>query len=164
MNKLMETLTNSGIDKKDIRTSYFNIWIDQGYSASGELSTPTYRVHNVLLITIRDISNVGSILSDSLAAGANAVNNVQYSIADTTSLATQARELAVKDAQAKAEQLANLAGLSLGQLIMINDLSGGPIYPSTPLPGPMMSAEAVPVSAGTLAVTVMVELRYAIAE
>jgi hypothetical protein len=158
--KLMDTLKASGIDAKDIRTSYFNIWVDQGYNPEGELMTPTYRVGNTLMVTIRDISKVGAILSQSIAAGANAVNSVQYSIADTTKLAEQARALAVQDARARAEHLAKLAGVSLGELVMVNDVSGGPVYAVAAGPMAAMGAETIPVSGGTLAVTVMIELRY----
>lgn len=158
INQIMDVLSQNGIDSKDIRTSYFNIWTEEPYDGQ---PTRKYRVNNVLSITVRDVSKVGEVLSQALDAGANMVNSIQYAIAETDALAAQARELAMQNARAKAEQLASLSGVSLGVVEMISDSVSGPSYPE-----PMYEARAVsggtPVSGGQLAVSATVQVRYTI--
>lgn len=162
-NQIILEVTNvlmaAGIDARDIRTAYYNIWRDEGYAPfGGEATAPKYRVNNILSITVRDVEQVGDIIAESLNAGANAVNSIQYTLADPEGLAREAREFAFNNARAKAEQLAALAGLQLGPVISITD---GASHDATPYPMPMMmEAGGVPVSGGQLAVSANVTVRF----
>ena len=49
------------------------------------------------------------------------INSIQFMIDDTTPLQTQARSLAVKDAEAKAQTLAEASGVTLGEPITITE-------------------------------------------
>lgn len=163
-NNLLETLSNLGVEEKDIRTSQFSVWLEDQYRPSGELGTPKYRINNTLSVTVRDLSQLGAVLSQSLEAGANSVGNVQFTISDPDALAASAREMAMNDARAKAEQLAELAGVTLGQVVMIADAA----HNSAPSPFPIARAEAmsfeadVPVATGQLSVSATVQIRFTI--
>lgn len=157
---IMTMLNDAGVEDKDVRTAYFNIWFEEAYEANRKAQ---YRVNNAISVTIRDVNSVGAILAQSVEAGANSVNNIQYAIADTDALANQSRELAMQDARAKAEQLANLAGVELGSVLMINE---GSSFPSTPSPmfneDSSFRASGVPVSGGQLAVSTTIQVMFAI--
>jgi uncharacterized protein len=154
---LMAVFEKSGIDDKDIRTSYYNVYRETPYTPEGTTGEAVYHVQNIMSITVRDISKVGQLLSDSIAAGANVVNGVQYTLSNPEELAKEARELAMKDALAKARELATLARVDLGDIVMIMDAS----Y-NTPIPMPAMEARAAPVAAGQLAVSVTLNIRFEI--
>ena len=160
---LLDTLTGLGIEEKDIRTSQFNVWLEDEYRPSGELGDRKYRVSNVLSVTVRDISQLGTVLSQGIEAGANTVSNVRFTFSDPKALAASARELAMADARAKAEQLANLAGVTLGQVVMITDATTPNTSPS-PFPVARMEAMSadVPVAAGQLSVSARVQVRFTI--
>jgi uncharacterized protein len=167
-NQIILEVTNvllaAGIDTRDIRTAYYNIWRDEGYAPfGGEATTPRYRVNNILSITVRDVNQVGDIIAESLNAGANAVNNVLYTLSDPQALATEARELAFNNARAKAEQLATLAGLELGQVITISDgTSRDPMaHPAAMMD---MGSGSVPVSGGQLAISATIIVYFELVE
>ncbi len=159
---VVAALTAAGVEAKDIRTAYYNVWREDRYDRNNAPTTPLYRVSNTLNVTVRDVDKVGEILAASLEAGANTVNNVRYTFADPDVLAAQARALAVQDAAAKAQQLADLAGVGLGPVQMINDIAaGGDSFMPVPMAS-VAAAESVPVSGGQLSVSAFVAVRYGI--
>ena len=157
---IMTVLNQNGIEDQDVRTASFNIWFEEAYEANRKAQ---YRVNNVLSVTVRDIDNIGAVLAQSIEAGANSVNNIQYAIADTQPLSEQARELAMQDATAKAQQLAELAAVELGNVITINlgsslaSMGGGGFYEDA-----AFRSSSVPVSGGQLAVSSSVSVLFAI--
>ena len=93
------------------------------------------------------------------------VQSISFIIDDTTALSSQARQKAMADAQAKAEELATLAGVTLGDPTYITESTSTP-YTQPYRDGSMAySAEAAPVteiSAGELEVVVYVNITYGI--
>ena len=159
---VIAALSAAGVAEKDIRTASYNVWREDRYDSNNAPTIPLYHVSNTLNITVRDVSKVGDLLAASLEAGANTVNNVQYTFANPDVLARQARELAMQDALAKAQQLADLAGVTLGPVVMISDTSGGG-GPAMPVEARYSVADAsVPVSGGQLSVSISVAVRYGI--
>src|SRR4029079_9048456 len=69
---IIDTLKDAGIDEKDIQTSNFSVSVRQDYDDHG---TPTdvlgYDVYNTLSVTVRNLDDLGSILDQVVAAGAN---------------------------------------------------------------------------------------------
>lgn len=123
-----------------------------------------YRASNTVSITIRDLPKIGQILGAATNAGADEMLGVEFRIEDTRALETKARELAVADAKARAERLAQLSGVKLGRPISIVEGTQGSAPPSY---GYQFRAEAmnkVPVEAGSLTVQTQVQVVYELAE
>jgi hypothetical protein len=118
-----------------------------------------YRVTNVARVTVRKLADAGPILDAAVAAGANAVRGIQFTLADSAKATTDARASAVGDAMVKARQFAAAAGVTLGEILSIRE-SGA--TPPMPLPRAAMRMEATPIEPGQLEVIVTVELRQAI--
>lgn len=165
--RLMQALEKEGIEKKDIQTVEYAIWPEQNYDPrEGEQPRITgYRVNNSVHVTVRDIERVGAVLGAVTKAGANSVNGISFGIDDTAALEARAREAAMKDARAKAESLATLAGETLGEVLQISLSSGG----GYPIPMPMARMEmadaamkAPSISTGESSVSVQVQVTYAI--
>ena len=118
-----------------------------------------YQVTNLAQVTVRKPADAGSILDGAVAAGANAVRGIRFTLADSSAAQAEARKQAVADALAKARQLATAGGVTLGPVLTIRE-SGGP----APVPMRAMSFGAVstPIEPGQLDVTVTIELRQAI--
>lgn len=158
---LLETFTALGIDRKDVRTSYFNTFRETPYSTDGSPGEAVYHVQNIMSVTMRDISKVGQLVTDSISAGANVVNNIQYTLSNSEQLEQEARTLAMQNATSKAQELAELAKVELGDIVMITDSS----Y-SVPVPTPFAREAAAPasVSAGQLGVTATITVRFEIVQ
>jgi uncharacterized protein YggE len=97
-----------------------------------------YSVNNVLTIRTSKLDMIGTYIDAAFAAGANTFDSISFSVSDDTAARKQALELAVKDAQSKAETIATAAGKSLGSILTIsegentdywsNTVSGGVAY------------------------------------
>jgi uncharacterized protein YggE len=119
-----------------------------------------YRVTNVVQVTVRKISDAGPILDAAVPAGANTVRGVRFTLADPSAAQSQARAEAVRDALAKARQLATAAGMTLGPVLSIRE--GGSVPQFVPMRAMATRPDAPPIEPGQLEVTVSVDLRQAI--
>ncbi|NLE75810.1 MAG: SIMPL domain-containing protein [Chloroflexi bacterium] len=167
MTKVMDAVKALEIDEKDIRTVSYNMWVEEDYDKDGKRTgVRTYHVVNQLQVTLRDLTLVGTVLEDALEAGANSVGGVQFAIEDTTALQREAREKAMADAKARAEQLAEGLGVTLGAPATIAEYDSSPIIVERAaygIGGGMAEAAApVPVAAGELSVRVQINVAWLI--
>ncbi len=163
MDNVMTALTDNGVDDDDIQTQYFSIdqvtrWDDDEYVVIG------YRVTNMVIAKIRDIDNVGAIIDAVAEAGGDLtrINNIAFSVDDPSEYYEEAREEAMADAKAKAEQLADLAGIELGQPTYISE---GNIYPPVVYRDAGMAPEegyTTSISPGEIELTLTAQVAYAI--
>jgi uncharacterized protein YggE len=120
-------------------------------------------VSNVVNVKVRDVTKAGSVIDAVTAAGGDLtrVNSIQFALNDPTTSIDKAREIAMADANDIATQLAKLAGVKLGKPISISESSSTPPYPvyAKDAAG---SASSTPISAGTLDITLDVQVLYAI--
>ncbi len=160
---LLDIFNKAGVESKDIRTAYFNVWREVRYDSEGKETTPVFHVVNTLSVNVRDVSKVGMLLNETLTAGANAISGIQYTISNPEKLEQEARSLAMQNAKARAAELAILSGVSLGKVIAINEI---PAYGAMPMPYAntrMESAPAgMPTSVGQLAVSVNLTVTFEI--
>jgi uncharacterized protein YggE len=162
---LIAALTDFGIESKDIRTTNFSIWpMDRYDPVTGQpTGEKTYVVDNQVSVTVHDLETIGDLLDTAIQAGANTVNSIQFDVADKDKALAPARDAAVKDANAKAQELAASAGVELGELISVSYIDS-PVYPIYDGRGGGAAAEAaaVPIQPGQLTFTVTVNETYAI--
>ena len=87
-----------------------------------------FRVNNQLTVKARDLDRLSDVLDDAIAAGGDAVrvNNVSFSVDEPEQYLGEAREQAMQDARERAEQLASLAGVTLGTLRSVSESSASP--------------------------------------
>ena len=164
---VVEALEGAGIDSKDIKTTNFSIYPQQQYDDSGKpTGEVTYIVNNSVFVTVRDLDTIGDLLNAVVAAGANSIQGIQFDVADKTDALAEAQTKAVANAEGQAENLAEAAGVELGEVITITTF-GGPV----PLPkydgrgGGIALAEAaveVPISPGEMMISIEVSMVYEI--
>ncbi len=167
MSDLLDSLEDNGIQEKDIQTRSFSIYPEYDYRNNEQILTG-YRVTHMLQVKVRDIDKAGEVIDDAVEAGGDLlqVQSISFTIDDTTALRSEAREEAVADAQAKADELATLAGVTLGKPTYITESISMP-YPQ-PYYGRVAgitmeeAAPATEISAGELEVVVNVYITYAI--
>lgn len=127
---IIEALKAAGVEEKDIQTSSYYVSIVQNYDSNGNpTEVSSFQVQNMVNVIVRDIAMVGDVLDGSVAAGANTIYGVSFYVENSDAAASQARELAVADAQQRAQELAAAAGMTLGPVVSITEgFSSGPIY------------------------------------
>lgn len=138
MDSMITVLLAAGVDNEDIETRYFNIQPEYTYGqvtstlengqkfTRSERTLTGYRVTNTLSVTIRDLNSTGTIVDTVAEAGGNAtrLNNISFTVDGSSALEAQARELALKDAVAKADLYASITGVERGKLVTIVESSG----------------------------------------
>ena len=131
--ELIGTLTSSGVAEDDIQTANYSINPEYDYS-SDQRKLVGYRVDNTVVAKIRDIDAAGSVIDATVSEVGNEiqVSGVSFSIEDDTELIAAARAAAWDDAYAKAQQLAELSGTTLGNAATISETFAnaqpGPVY------------------------------------
>ncbi len=166
MNNVMTVLTGSGVAKKDIQTQHFSIQqVRRWDQARQEEVVVGYRVTNMVAAKIRDIDKTGSVIDAVATAGGDLtrIDSISFSVDDPSVYHEEAREKAMADAKAKAEQLAELAGVTLGKPLYISESTymPPPIYPvrmamEAPVPAPS------PISPGETEISLTVQVAYTI--
>ena len=132
MSKVIAALTSNGIAQKDISTRYFTIAPVTKYDNNTQQSTVTgYEVSNIVNVNIRSIEIVGTIIDAVTAAGGDAtrINSISFSVEKPEQYYSQARKSAMDNAKSNAQELASLAGVTLGKPFYINENTAAPPIP-----------------------------------
>lgn len=165
MEAVLAALKAQGVADSDVQTSYYNIWVERPYSPEGTPSTEAiYHVSNNVQVTLHDLSKVTTILGAAIEAGANTINSVTFNVADPTDLRSQARQQAVENAKANAEELATLNGVTLGEVVSVSEvISSGAYYVSEVAAAQGLGGGAGgPILPGEVEISVQLQIAYAI--
>ena len=153
-NTISETLQSLGVLEEDIQTSNFNVYpMDRYNNMTGEIEGSYFLVENTVNITVRDLSTLGEVLSAVVEAGANTIYGISFDVDDREAAAKEAQELAIQDAYAEAEVIAEAAGVELGELMNISVSSGSVYTASYETKADAYGESEVPISAGMITIS-----------
>lgn len=163
---VIAALRDGGVLEADIRTANFSIGAVYDYSEDRP-RIDGYSVSNTVTVTVRDIDSTGDLIDAAAIAGGDATrfNGISFGYDDPAEYTRTARELAVEDARDKAEQLAELTGVTLGEPLSVNESSwAAPVSIRAPQAAAFDSAESAgtSISPGTSAISVTVNVVWAI--
>lgn len=158
----LDSLKALGVEPRDLQTRHLSLsplLDDRGSYSGGPRKVAGFHASNSVLVRVRDLAALGGILDGILEAGANQFGGLRFSVQDPAPLMEAARRKAVADAMARAAVLADAAGVTLGEVISINDQGGG-------LGGMEMATArrggSVPIAEGEISVRVSVSVVFAI--
>ena len=167
MQRLIDSVKGNGVADKDIQSTQYSIYPEYDYSIVSSQKLIGYRITNTVTIKVRDINKTSDVLDGATAAGGDLtqVQGISFTIDKPDALKDQAREAAVIDAKARAQRLADTAGVKLGDPISITE---GSVIPPTPLIYNSKDALAgaaqtsTPIETGELDVDLTVQVVFAI--
>ena len=174
MAAIIASLKANGVADKDIQTTRFTIQpvtVYEERTVNGiRQSTPRivgYQVVNAVQAKLRALDKVGAAIDDAAVAGGDStrINSISFSIDDQKPLEVTARQLAVKDALAKAQALAITAGVKVGDAISIVEYSATPSVQREALAfaSPKAAGDSsTPFSGGELEVRIQVQVVFSI--
>lgn len=166
MNAVIEALRAQGARDEDIQTAGLSLFPITAPPRQGDTEPPRiigYRASDTVNVMFTRAEQAGAAIDAAVAAGANTVGGVRFTVRDTKALRAQAAAEAIAAAKAEAEAMAQALGVRLGQVLQVEeDVSGGPIRPVEAL-ARGQAADATPIQPGQVAVTVRVRLTYALA-
>lgn len=120
---LVDALKSMGINKEDIKTVSYNLYPQYDYTTSTTNRITGYQISTNYQVKVKDFDKVNEVLTTATGVGANAIGSVSFEVNDETEKEklNEARELAVKEAKAKADGLSKAAGISLGKIVNISE-------------------------------------------
>jgi hypothetical protein len=130
MDAIIAALEEAGVAEKDIQTSHYGIHYErepapvmsEGPAAEGREG---YVVTNMVQVTVRDVEKAGQVLDAVVQAGANQVHGVNFTVSDKSAWQSQARANAMADAKSRAQELAELSDVELGEVLSVSEVIGG---------------------------------------
>lgn len=164
MKKVMEVLRAQQIADKDIQTTRFDL--SPRYNRQRDQSEPKivgYAATNQVQVKVRNLPKLGEVLDAVVRAGSNQIQSIQFDIENKEGLMNEARADAVRNARARAEQFAQVAGVKVGHVVQISE-SGAQIPEPRFAMRAMAAESAVPIASGEQQISVNVSVVYSISE
>jgi hypothetical protein len=167
MAQVIAALKADGIEDRDLQTAGIQINPRYEYPTDPDgrqrQVLTGYEVSNTLTVRVREVQKTGAILDRVVSLGVNQGGGISFTNADPSGAIETARRKAVEDAIAKARTLAQAAGVELGPILDMSEMS------QRPQPMPYMATkmradavEAVPVEAGENSYRVEVTMSFGI--
>lgn len=135
MDSVLSALKSCGVQDDEMMTQNLNIYSSYDYDYSSaydaygnQVERQVYYVENYITLTLEDIERVGDILDAAVDAGANNMYGITFTSSKSNDAYLRALQRAVEDARAKAEVLAEAAGVSLDQLVEIQASPNYSVY------------------------------------
>jgi len=151
MEAVIAAVTEAGVPEENVQTQ--TVQLRPRYETPQRETGPAqereligYVASNIVEARTSDLEGVGRLLDEAVQAGANRIEGLRFEVSDPGSLLDQAREAAWQDAESKAQQLATLAGVELGEVLSINESTTAPR--PVGLGGAVEREAAVPIEPG----------------
>lgn len=112
MDAVANKIMSMGVARDDIVTTGLRLYPVYDYSGKTERIVG-YRADNSVRVAVKDLARVGDIVDAAVAAGANSLNQVSFSVKDPEAYHQQALAKAVEVAKARAEVVAKSSGVAV---------------------------------------------------
>ncbi len=168
--RLIDSLKELGVEKKDIKTTQYRINPRYEYERqSGKRNLVGYSATVSILVKTKDFEKLNQIIDSATAVGVNRLNGLSFVIEDKDAVVAEARDEAINKAKDKAKAIAKSSGMSLGRIINVSVSDNG-YYPVPRAyemdmmkgSGAEEMAEVTQVEAGETKISVRVTLSYEI--
>lgn len=118
---VISLLKEKGIDEKNIRTN--NVGLDPIYDWNDGRKITGYEMTTEIVVSSVPIDEAGTIISDSVNAGINSIDSVQYQCSNFDELYAEALKNAITSARKKADLMAEAGGKKVVAMTQIQELS-----------------------------------------
>lgn len=118
---VISLLKEKGIDEKNIRTN--NVGLDPIYDWNDGRKITGYEMTTEIVVSSVPIDEAGTIISDSVNAGINSIDSVQYQCSNFDELYAEALKNAITSARKKADLMAEAGGKKVVAMTQVQELS-----------------------------------------
>lgn len=161
---VIDALKEAGIEARDIQTAELSLDQRMAYPDNAAPRITGYTASNMVAVQLRDLDRLGEILDMAIGAGATNLADLQFTRQDDAELRDQARKAAVEDALHRAQLYAEAAGVSLGEIRSISEVT---LASPGPRPMAMMArreSDSVPVEAGELGLSAEIRMEFTLTQ
>lgn len=118
---VLSLLKEKGIDEKEMKTS--NVGLNPIYDWNNGRKITGYEMTTEIVVSSVPIDEAGAIISDSVNAGINSIDSVQYQCSDFDALYAEALKNAITAARKKAELMAEAGGKKVVAMTQVQEVS-----------------------------------------
>jgi uncharacterized protein YggE len=156
MTAVMAAIKAAGAAERDIQTARLALQPQFEQTKNGPPHLTGFHASNDVTVKLRDIGKLADLIDHAVAAGANEMSGIEFSVSDHSKRLDEARTAAIADAHRKAEIYATAAGVKLGRAVAITETSASP----PPRPVAAFRAVSTPIAPGELALQASVTVSY----
>lgn len=151
--KITAAIAKKGVDKKDVQTSNVSVYPQQT-EQGGKLVVTGYEASIQVTVKVREIGDLGSIISAANDAGSDTISGPSFTVAEDSPYRDEAIAEAVADARTAAEAMAKAADKSVGEVLNISSSNVNvPIFARDEAYAGARGAKSVPIETGQLEIT-----------
>jgi uncharacterized protein YggE len=162
MEQVLLSLAALGVAARDIQTTNISV-SPQRRVVRGEGRPPEivgYEVTNQVRVKVRDLGQLGRVLDQQVAQGANSVYGIRFGLADPEPMLDEARKRAMADARRRGELYAAAASLTIGRVVAVQE--AGAAAPRPEMAARVMTVGAVPVAPGEQEIQASVSVTFSL--
>ncbi len=167
--RALAALADHGVTRGDTQTTGLSMNPEYYYPSSGPPVLTGYRVSQRVRVQVQELADGGGAISAAVGAGDGVrVGSVQLVVGDPEAAIAEARDAAIEEAKAKAQQYADASGATLGEVASVREVSAPAArrdWAVKQLSAYRASADAasVPIRAGESDLTVRVQVVWSLA-
>jgi len=134
VNDILAYLKEQGIEDKDIKTEYYNLYprwrYEERFCPAGSYCPPGQQIQDGFTVTqtitvkVRDTDSAGRLVTGVGERGATDISGLEFTIDDLEELRAEARAVAITDAKEKAGTLASQLGVRLVRITWFDEGAG----------------------------------------
>lgn len=134
MKAIVDYLKEQGVDEKDIKDEYYNMYpkyryeevgcMDQYGYCPGNQVEDGFEVTQSVRVKVRDVAKAGDVLAGIGSKGATNLSGLSFTIDDTKGLEAEARSLAIAEAKVEAERLSKELGMRIDEMVSFSENGG----------------------------------------
>ena len=132
MNAVISAIRALGIAERDIQTSGLSLNPQYLHAERQAPRITGYQVTNQATVNVRDLTRLGPVVDAVVRSGANQINGISFGLQNTDAASDEARRMAIRNLQRKAELYAQTTGYRIVRLVTLSE-SGG-YQPRPPMP------------------------------
>ncbi len=164
MNGVFDALEAADVDRRDMQTSNFSLQPQYDYSSRRDGQPPRltgYQASNQLTVKVRDLEQLGETMDALVSAGGNTFSGLNFALDDDRAAKNEARDLAMKEAIARAELYAASSGYEVARVVTISESGGYRPQPMQMMARSEMAADrSTPIASGEVGYSVTVNVVF----
>ena len=168
LQNILDELIAKDISKENITTNYFRIGPEKEWNdKKRKMELIGFKTTNSVKVKIYELDKVGEIIDVIIINSDELIDfeSITFDLEDKTSIIKSAREIAVKNAMEKAQEIASTANIKLGNPKYINEISSPNAFESVSDMPMMAMARAesfieTPIMSGDISVSVQVQMHF----
>ena len=168
LQNILDELIAKDISKENITTNYFRIGPEKEWNdKKRKMELIGFKTTNSVNVKIYELDKVGEIIDVIIMNSDELIDfeSITFDLEDKTTIIKSAREIAVKNAIEKAQEIAGTANIKLGSPTYINEISSPSAFESVSDMPMMAMARAesfteTPIMSGDISVSVQVQMHF----